>query len=70
VNFLGGLKLNTAIMHDLDKASVLAEAFLKAGKNLGDSQSELDHIMGKKPSAINRAGIEPSSKTGELALLF
>ncbi len=53
-----------------DKASVLVEALQNAGKQLNLKQSELGRIIGKDRSAVSRGQIDPSSKAGELALLF
>ena len=60
--------MNLAAIQDIDKASVLAEAFINAGKNLGMNQANLGEIIGKDRSAISRGRIEPASKAGELAL--
>lgn len=62
--------MNLAAIQDVDKASVLAEAFINAGKNLGMNQADLAEIIGKDRSAISRGRIDPDSKAGELALLF
>lgn len=61
--------MSVAIKSDLSESMVLAKAFSNAGKALGISQSELGLIIGKDRSNF-RTGIEPSSKSGELALLF
>lgn len=53
-----------------EKARVLAEATLNAAKELGLTQSDLQAVIGKHPSNIRRHGIDPDSKTGELALLL
>lgn len=53
-----------------DKADVLAEALVNAGRYLGMSQAELGAIVGKDRTAISRGRIDPNSKAGELALLF
>jgi hypothetical protein len=62
--------MNLAAIQQSDKASILAEAYINAGKSLGLSQADLGDIIGKDRSAISRARIDPSSKAGELALLF
>ncbi len=62
--------MNLAIKQDIDKASVLAEALLNAGKHLGMSQADLGEVIGKDRSAVSRGRIDPASKPGELALLF
>ncbi len=62
--------MSLALVPDVDQASVLAEALLNAGKQLGMSQAELGAIIGKDRTAIGRGRIDPASKAGELALLF
>lgn len=62
--------MNLALAHDIDQASVLAEAFGNAGKLLGLSQADLGAIIGKDRTAVSRGRIDPGSKSGELALLF
>lgn len=53
-----------------DPRRVLAAALVNAGKELGFTQRELEAVIGRDRSALNRAGIDPDSKSGELALLF
>ena len=48
---------------------VLSEALLNAGKALGMTQSQLGNIIGKDRTSLGR-GLSPTSKAGELALLF
>ncbi len=62
--------MSLAVVPDIDKASVLGEALINAGKNLGMSQADLSGIIGKDRSAISRGRIDADSKAGELALLF
>lgn len=62
--------MNLALASKPDQASVLAEAFSNAGKQLGLTQAELGTIIGKDRSAVSRGRIDPDSKDGELALLF
>lgn len=52
-----------------DPKAVLTKALLNAGRALGLSQTDLGEIIGKDRSSIAR-GIEPASKSGELALLL
>lgn len=52
-----------------DAAHVLGKALMNAGKELGLTQVALGEIVGKDRTAISRGGIDPESKTGELALL-
>jgi hypothetical protein len=53
-----------------DPRRVLASALLNAGKELGFTQRDLESVVGRDRSALNRAGLDPESKSGELALLF
>ena len=53
----------------LSAAGVLASALVKAGKELGLTQSELGSIVGRDRTALSRGTLEPGSKSGELALL-
>jgi hypothetical protein len=62
--------MSLASVQSPDKAGVLAEAFVNAGKHLGMNQSDLGAIVGKDRTAISRGRIDPESKAGELALLF
>lgn len=62
--------MNLAAIPDIDKASILSEALLNAGKYLGMNQTQLGEIIGRNRTAISRGGIDPDSKAGELALLF
>ena len=52
------------------EAQVLAAAFLNAGKELGLKQLVLERIIDRDRSSINRSGIDPNTKSGELALLL
>jgi len=52
-----------------DKALVV-KAFLNAGKAFGFTQSDLADIVGRNRSGLARDGIDPTTKAGELALLF
>ena len=49
--------------------AVLVKAILNAGKVLGLSQAELGEVVGRDRTSITR-GLEPTSKSGELALLL
>ena len=53
----------------LHEPMVLAKALLNAGRVLGLSQAELGEIVGRDRTSIGR-GLEPASKSGELALLL
>lgn len=52
-----------------DPKTVLSKAVLRAAKTLGVSQAELGKIIGKNRTTIAR-GIDPHSKTGELAVML
>ena len=54
---------------NLSAAGVLASALVKAGKELGLTQSELGSIVGRDRTALSRGALEPGTKSGELALL-
>ncbi len=48
---------------------VLSKALLNAGKALGLNQSTVGQVIGKDRTSLTR-GIDPQSKSGELALLL
>lgn len=54
----------------LDRAAVLSEALLNAGRALGLTQADLARVVGKDRTAISRGRIDPDSKAGELALML
>ena len=49
--------------------AVLSKALVNAGKALGVSQSDLGKVVGKDRTSIAR-GLDPRTKSGELALLL
>ena len=55
---------------NLSAAGVLTRALVKAGKDLGLTQSELGSIVGRDRTALSRGALEPDTKSGELALLL
>ncbi len=61
--------MSVAIHAVLSEEKVLAKAFTNAGKALGVPQADLGRIIGKDRSNF-RNGIDPKTKSGELALLF
>jgi len=61
--------MSAAVKPVLTEEKVLAKAFANAGKALGVSQTALGLIIGKDRSNF-RNGIDPRTKSGELALLF
>ena len=48
---------------------ILSNALSKAAKVLKISKSDVGKVVGKDRTSLNR-GIDPSSKSGELALMF
>ena len=52
-----------------EKKNVLAKALLNAGKSLGLTQDDIGVVVGRDRSAFSR-GVEPESKSGELALML
>lgn len=57
-----------------DPAAVVAKAALSAAKRLGLTNRELSRVLGLSEASVSRMqaqrGIDPSSKEGELALMF
>ena len=53
----------------VDPEAVLSKAVLNAGRALGLSQAEIGRVVGKDRTTLRR-GLDPESKSGELALLF
>lgn len=51
-------------------AQVLGKAALRAAARMGLSRDELARIIGRDRSSISRSGIDPATKSGELALLL
>lgn len=62
--------MNLATREAPDRAQVLHEALINAGKALGLTQADLAAVIGRGRSDISRGNIDPDSKPGELALLF
>ena len=60
--------MNAVIEVIPDSKTVLSKALLNAGRLLGLSQADLGAIVGKDRSSLAR-GLDPHSKSGELALL-
>lgn len=61
--------MNLAEQHNPDRFQVLSKALGNAGKGLGLSKAALGSVIGKDRTSINR-GLDPNSKSGELALLL
>jgi hypothetical protein len=55
---------------NLNPGDVLTRALVKAGKELGLTQTELGAIVGRDRTALSRGALEPDTKSGELALLL
>ena len=66
--------MNTSSVQSIDKKIVLAKAFFNTGKQFNFTQTQLATILGISEPTINRLGtqlgIDPTSKQGEIALLF
>lgn len=61
---------STARIDEPDESRVLGEAVLNAGAQLGLSATQVGQIIGRDRSSISRSGVNPRSKSGELALLL
>tara|TARA_R110002124_G_scaffold204619_1_gene370997 strand:- start:321 stop:683 length:363 start_codon:yes stop_codon:yes gene_type:complete len=53
-----------------DPARVLGTAVLRASERLGLSRAELANVVGRDRSSISRSGVDPASKSGELAKIL
>ena len=54
----------------VDDKVLLGKALFKAADALGISKTDVAGIVGRDRSGITRDGIDPKSKSGELALIF
>ena len=54
----------------LDANEVLGRSVLQAGAELGLSKAEIGKVIGRDRTSIQRRGVDPQSKEGELALLL
>ncbi|MAL79302.1 MAG: XRE family transcriptional regulator [Sneathiella sp.] len=61
--------LATKEIPELDRGDVLGKAARNAAAALGLTRAELGEIIGRDRTSLNK-GIRPSSKSGQLALLF
>ena len=57
-------------LNNIDESAVLGRAAMRAADKLGLSMQQLATIVGRDRTSISRRGIEPHSKSGELALLL
>jgi len=53
-----------------EKSAVLGRSLLAAAEELGVSKSDIGSIIGRNRTTIDRNGIDPNTKAGELALMF
>lgn len=61
---------SAALAPQISDKALLAKALLNAAKAFGLPQAEVAAIVGRNRSGLTRDGIDPASKSGELALLF
>jgi len=55
---------------EINDKALLARALLSSAKALGLPQAEVAAVVGRNRTGLVRDGIDPDSKSGELALLF
>lgn len=53
-----------------DRCEVLGRSAYSAGTYLGLSHSEVGQIVGRNRTSIDRNGIDPDTKSGQLALIM
>ena len=51
-------------------SQVLGTAVLRAAERMGLSRADLTRVIGRDRSSISRSGVDPDSKSGELAKLL
>ena len=56
--------------HEPNPSRVLGTAALRAAERMGLSRGDLSEIVGRDRSSISRSGIDPDSKSGELAKIL
>ena len=61
--------MESNLARDPDPRRVLASALVSAGKELGLTQADLGAVIGRDRTALSRGQLDPTSKSGELALL-
>jgi hypothetical protein len=53
-----------------DKSDVLGRSLFAAGSELGLNRTDVGKIIGRDRTSIERNGVDPDTKAGELALLL
>lgn len=61
--------MSTAPLQKPNERQMLAKALLRAGKAMGLSQADVGTVVGRDRTSFAR-GLDPDSKSGELALLL
>lgn len=64
----GQMKTRTVVQPNASET--LTKAFLNTGKALGLTQDDLGTVIGRDRTVFRRGGVDPASKSGELALLL
>lgn len=67
--WMGANDMQAELKQSVEKKRVLAKALINAGKSLGLTQDEVGDVVGRDRSSFSR-GIEPETKSGELALML
>lgn len=62
--------MSTLMAAQPNASETLTKALLNAGKALGLTQDDLGIVIGRDRAVFRRAGVDPTSKAGELALLL
>lgn len=62
--------MSTKSQPSVDASRVLGKAVSRAAGRMGIRQDQLSEIIGRDRSSIARSGIDPDSKSGELAKLL
>lgn len=70
IDIIEGYEMSAEKIPEVNENEVLGKATLSASAKLGISQQQLENIIGRNRSSINRSGINPKSKEGELSLLL
>lgn len=62
--------MTTQTATQADATATLTKAYLRAGKSLGLTQEDLGVVIGRDRTLFRRGGVDPATKSGELALLL